>query len=102
MHIGTFLGATVILLGSAVGVLLLCWRLRIPPVIGLLLTGILVGPTGLGFISDEGQVEVAAEIGVVFLLFLIGLEFSLERLRQIRRSFFLGGTLQAFLTIALA
>lgn len=99
MHIDEFLAKTVILLGSSVAVLLVCYRLRIPPVIGLLLTGVLVGPTGLGFISDPGQVELSAEIGVIFLLFLIGAEFSLERLRQIRRAFFLGGTLQSALTI---
>jgi CPA2 family monovalent cation:H+ antiporter-2 len=102
MHIDQFLATTVILLGSSVAVLLLSHRLRIPPVIGLLLTGVLVGPTGLGFISDPGTVELSAEIGVVFLLFIIGIEFSLERLRQIRRAFFLGGTLQAGLTIAAA
>ncbi len=100
MDIEQFLTVTVVLLGSAVAVLLLCWRLRIPPVIGFLLTGILVGPSGLGFIADRAQVELAAEIGVIFLLFIIGIEFSLERLRQIRRAFFLGGTLQSLLTIA--
>jgi CPA2 family monovalent cation:H+ antiporter-2 len=100
MHIDEFLAKTVILLGSSVAVLLLSYRLRVPPVIGLLLTGVLVGPTGLGFISDPGQVELSAEIGVIFLLFLIGAEFSLERLRQIQRAFFLGGTLQSGLTIA--
>lgn len=99
MHIDEFLAKTVILLGSSVAVLLVSYRLRIPPVIGLLLTGVLVGPTGLGFISDPQQVELSAEIGVIFLLFLIGVEFSLERLRQIRRAFFLGGTLQSVLTI---
>jgi len=100
MHIEDFLARLVVLLGSAVAVLLLSYRLRIPPVIGLLLTGVLVGPTGLGFISDPRQVEMAAEVGVIFLLFLIGAEFSLERLQQIKRAFFLGGTLQSGLTIA--
>lgn len=100
MHIEDFLSRLVVLLGSAVAVLLVSYRLRIPPVIGLLLTGVLVGPTGLGFISDPGQVEMAAEIGVIFLLFLIGAEFSLDRLQQIKRAFFLGGTLQSGLTIA--
>jgi CPA2 family monovalent cation:H+ antiporter-2 len=80
-------------------VLLLCYRIRIPPVIGLLLTGVLMGPTGLRLVSDPRQVELSAEIGVIFLLFLIGAEFSLERIRQIKRAFFLGGTLQSGLTI---
>jgi CPA2 family monovalent cation:H+ antiporter-2 len=85
VHIEDFLARLVVLLGSAVAVLLLSYRLRIPPVIGLLLTGVLVGPTGLGFISDPKQVEMAAEVGVIFLLFLIGAEFSLERLQRSAR-----------------
>ena len=55
MHIDEFLARLVVLLGSAVAVLLVSYRLRVPPVIGLLLTGVLVGPTGLGFISDPGR-----------------------------------------------
>lgn len=88
------------ILAAAVAVILVCARLRIPSVVGFLLTGILIGPSGLALVNDPEQVELFAEIGVVFLLFSIGLEFSLERLRQIRRFFFLGGSLQAALTLA--
>jgi CPA2 family monovalent cation:H+ antiporter-2 len=77
-----------------------CHRLRIPPVAGFLLTGVLIGPSSLGLVADVEVVEVFAEIGVVALLFTIGLEFSLERLKRIRRPFFLGGSLQAVLTTA--
>ena len=91
---------TVTILAAAVAVILVCARLRIPSVVGFLLTGLLIGPSGLALVHDPEQVEVFAEIGVVFLLFWIGLEFSLERLRQIRRFFFLGGSLQAVLTLA--
>ncbi|HEX5718548.1 MAG TPA: cation:proton antiporter [Thermoanaerobaculia bacterium] len=90
----------VTILAAAVAVILVCARLRIPSVVGFLLTGILIGPSGLALVHDNRQVEIFAEIGVVFLLFAIGLEFSLERLRQIRRFFFLGGSLQAVLTLA--
>lgn len=90
----------VILLGGAVAVALVSHRLRIPAVVGLLLAGLVIGPTGLGLVAERATVTVFAEIGVVFLLFSIGLEFSLERLREVRRPFFLGGTLQATLTLA--
>jgi CPA2 family monovalent cation:H+ antiporter-2 len=92
---------SVTILAAAIAVLLLSNRLRIPSVVGFLLTGVLIGPSGLRLVSDTERVEMFAEIGVVFLLFSIGLEFSLERLKQIRRFFFLGGSLQALLTIAL-
>ena len=73
-------------------------RLRVPPVIALLLTGVLIGPSGFGWIADTHEVEIFAEIGVVLLLFVIGLELSLERLRELRRAFFVGGTVQDSLT----
>lgn len=100
MTIHDFLQQSVTILAAAVAVILVCARLRIPPVVGFLLTGILIGPSGLRLVGDPAQVELFAEIGVVFLLFSIGLEFSLERLRQIRRFFFLGGSLQGALTLA--
>ena len=99
MEVHEFLQEAVAILGAAVAVLLASHRLRIPPVVGFLLTGVLIGPSGLALVSDLHRVELFAEIGVIFLLFAVGLEFSLERLRQIRRAFFLGGSLQSFLTI---
>ena len=99
MEVHEFLQEAVAILGAAVAVLLASHRLRIPPVVGFLLTGVLIGPSGLALVSDLHRVELFAEIGVIFLLFAVGLEFSLDRLRQIRRAFFLGGSLQSFLTI---
>lgn len=96
-----FLRDLVVILASAIGVTLLSNRVGIPSVVGLLLTGAIIGPHGLRLVRDIEQVRVFAEIGVVALLFTIGLEFSLERLRQVRRNFFLGGALQALITIAL-
>lgn len=96
-----FLRESVTILAAAIVVLLLCNRLRIPSVVGFLLTGVLIGPSGLRLVSATERVEMFAEIGVVFLLFSIGLEFSLERLKQIRRYFFLGGATQALLTTGL-
>jgi CPA2 family monovalent cation:H+ antiporter-2 len=101
MEIHHFLADALIILGASVLVLLLSHRLRLPGVVGLLLTGVLIGPSGLRLFPDPEAVELFAEIGVVFLLFAIGLEFSLERLVEIRRAFFLGGSVQAGLTILL-
>lgn len=101
MAVHHVLAQALIILGASVLVLLVSNRLRLAPVVGLLSTGILIGPSGLGLFREAEAVEVFAEIGVVFLLFSIGLEFSLERLREIRRPFFLGGTLQAGGTILL-
>ncbi|MDX1582944.1 MAG: cation:proton antiporter, partial [Thermoanaerobaculia bacterium] len=91
----------VVILGAATIVILISHRLRIPALVGFLLTGLLIGPSGLALISDVHQVEILAEFGVVALLFVIGLEFSLERLKQIRRPFLIGGSLQAIFTISI-
>ncbi len=101
MHLEYLLRDSVVLLASAVAVVLLTARLRIPPVVALLLTGVLIGPSAFGWISDTEEVEIFAEIGVVLLLFVIGLELSLERLRELRRPFIVGGTVQVVLTVAL-
>ncbi len=102
MTVEHFLRDAVVVLAALTLVVLVCHRFRIPSVVGFLLTGVLIGPSGLRWVPEREAVEVFAEIGVVFLLFSIGLEFSLERLRQIRRAFFLGGSIQSLLTIALA
>ena len=91
-----------VVLAALTLVVLVCHRFRIPSVVGFLLTGVLIGPSGLRWVPEREAVEVFAEIGVVFLLFSIGLEFSLERLSQIRRAFFLGGSVQSLLTLAVA
>lgn len=74
-------------------------RLRLPTVAGLLLSGALAGPFGLKFVRSIHAIEMLAEIGVVLLLFTIGLEFSFTRLRSIFRQVALGGLLQVGLTI---
>ena len=77
-----------------------CYRIRIPVIVGFLLTGILVGPHGLQLISAVHQVEVMSEAGIVLLLFTIGLELSIKELLQLKKAVFLGGTTQIILTIA--
>lgn len=89
----------VIILGLAVVVLLLFSRIKVPAILAFFISGILVGPHGLGLISSTTDVQFIAELGVIFLLFTIGLDFSLDRFAQIKRSVILGGSLQVGLTL---
>ncbi len=75
-------------------------RFRIPTVVGYLLTGIIAGPHFLSLVNAGHDIELMAEIGVVLLLFTIGMEFSLKHLLRIRRIVFLGGFLQVSFTAA--
>lgn len=100
MHI-PLLQDIVIIIGLAIAVSFVFNLLRIPPIVGFLLTGILAGPFGLGLVHRVKEVEVMAEIGVILLLFTIGLEFSLQKLIRIKKIVLLGGTLQVGLCIAL-
>lgn len=83
----------------AIAVLLICHQLRVAATVGFLVTGVLVGPQGLGLIGSGKEVELLTEIGVVLLLFTIGLEFSLGGLLRIKRYVLLGGALQVTLTV---
>jgi CPA2 family monovalent cation:H+ antiporter-2 len=74
-------------------------RIRIPTIIGYLFTGIIAGPHLFAIIHSPHEIELMAEIGVVLLMFTIGLEFSLNHLLKIRKIVFLGGFLQMSLTI---
>lgn len=88
----------VVVLAASVLVITLFHKLKLPAVVGFLLTGVLIGPGGLALVTETETVNVLAEIGVVMLLFTIGLEFEPARLRRIQRDFWAGGTLQVFLT----
>ena len=83
----------------SIAVLLICRPLRIPSIVGFLITGVLCGPHGLGLINAVDQVEVLSEIGVILLLFTIGLEFSLTHLWEMKKLVLLGGVLQVVLTV---
>lgn len=89
-----FLIDITLIFAIAVAAVLVCHRLRIPSSVGFLLAGVLVGPDALGFVEGAEQVELLSEIGVVLLLFVIGLEFSISGLVEMRKQFFLGGTVQ--------
>lgn len=94
-----FLKEFVIILAAAVVIIFISHRLRLPSVVGFLITGIIIGPFGLNFVDQKEEIEVFAEIGVVMLLFFIGLEISLSQLKSLRREFFFGGSLQVVATI---
>ena len=83
----------------SVPVAFLCLRLKLPLLVGLILSGIAIGPYGLGWIHELEAIEVLAEIGVMLLLFTIGLEFSLRRLREMKTLVLVGGGLQVAITV---
>jgi len=74
-------------------------KIKAPTIVGFLVTGMLAGPQGLGLIHAVDQVEILSEIGVILLLFTIGLEVSLKDLMQIKKYVLIGGSLQVALTI---
>jgi len=92
----------VIIFGLSIVVLFICHRFRVPTIVGFLLTGIMAGPHGLRLIEAIHEVEILAEVGVVLLLFTIGIEFSFRSLVQIKKSVLLGGSLQVTLTLITA
>jgi len=73
-------------------------RIKVPPLVAFILTGVIVGPYGLSIISDQEQVASLAEIGIILLLFTIGLEFSFKDLWKIRLIAVIGGALQVGLS----
>ncbi|MFO7732346.1 MAG: cation:proton antiporter [Candidatus Aminicenantes bacterium] len=90
----------VILLAFSVLVIYASHKVKLPPVVGFLLTGVLIGPGGFAIVKNTETIDVLAEIGVIMLLFMIGLEFTLESLKRIQRNFWIGGGLQVILTAA--
>jgi CPA2 family monovalent cation:H+ antiporter-2 len=95
------LQVTLILLAVAVGVVVLCRLFHLPVMLGYLIVGILIGPHAMGWIPDTPQTRNIAEFGVVFLMFSIGLEFSLGRLRAMQHQVFGLGTAQVAATMLL-
>ncbi len=91
----------VLIFALSVGILVVCHRFHVPVIVGFLLSGILAGPYGLGLIDAVHEIEILAEVGVVLLLFTIGMEFSFEKLLRIKKSVLLGGSLQVVLTTIL-
>ena len=94
-----FLKDLVVVFASGLVVVALLGRFRVPSIAGYIIAGVLVGPGALGIVNDVHEVEVLAEVGVVLLMFGIGLELSVDRIRRLLRAVLLGGALQVGVTV---
>ncbi|MEQ8525827.1 cation:proton antiporter [Gracilimonas sp.] len=95
-----FLNEIVALFLVSVLIAYICYRIKLVPIAGFLIAGVIIGPNALGLVQDQELVDMLAEIGIILLLFTIGIEFSLEKLSRIRNAIFVGGGLQVLLTVA--
>jgi CPA2 family monovalent cation:H+ antiporter-2 len=93
-----FLTTLVIIFGVSAAVVFALNKLRVPSVVGFLVAGVFLGPHGFGFVRDVHEVELLAEVGIILLLFTIGLEISLKNLKRIRSAVLGGGFSQVLLT----
>jgi CPA2 family monovalent cation:H+ antiporter-2 len=89
-----------VLLAAAVVVVVVCRVVRLPAILGYLIVGLVVGPHALGAVPDDADTRYLAEFGIVFLMFSIGLEFSLPQLKAMRRPVFGLGLAQVAVTTA--
>lgn len=94
-----FLYEMVALFAVSVVIAYLCYRIKIVPIVGFLIAGVIIGPSALALVPDQEFVNILAEIGIILLLFTVGIEFSLEKLTRIRNAIFVGGGLQLLITI---
>jgi CPA2 family monovalent cation:H+ antiporter-2 len=93
-----FFSNILIITGLSAAVLYVCHLLKIPVIIGFLITGIIAGPQAFGLIGDPEAVQVLAEIGIIMLLFTIGIEFSFQNLFRFKRPALVGGSIQIAVT----
>lgn len=96
-----FLKEIVLILGLSVLVIYIFRKINLPAILGFLATGVMFGPNGFSVAGRGDEIEMLSEIGVILLLFIIGLEFSLKSLMSIKKVVFVGGSLQVGLTILL-
>lgn len=94
-----FLKDLVVLFGVSIPLVLITTRLHLPPLIGFMMTGMAIGPFGFGVIENHQNIELLAEIGIILLLFTVGLEFSLQALGTIRKVMIGSGLSQMVLTV---
>jgi len=94
-----FLKSLELIFIASAAVILLLYKLKIPSLIGFIVAGIIIGPYGVGFIKDVHFIQILAEIGVILLLFTIGIEFSLTKLFRIKKAVLGGGGAQVLFTI---
>ncbi|HAR45068.1 MAG TPA: hypothetical protein DCS05_02540, partial [Nitrospiraceae bacterium] len=92
----------IILLAVSLPITFIFHKMKLPAIVGFLITGVVIGPHGAAFITEMSIVERLAEIGVVLLLFTVGIEFSLTDIIRSGRQFLIGGAVQVLMTIAVA
>ncbi|TNE72197.1 potassium transporter KefB [bacterium] len=80
-------------------ILFIAQKFKVPNILAFLVTGLFIGPHGMAWVSSPDEIEIMAEIGIVLLLFTIGMEFSIGSLKAIKYEVFIGGTLQVLLTV---
>ncbi|TAN45909.1 MAG: hypothetical protein EPN22_00765 [Nitrospirae bacterium] len=97
-----FLKALVIIFSASAVMVYVLHRLNVPSIVGFLIAGVVIGPYGIGLVKDIHSVEVLAELGVILLLFTIGIEFSTSRLGRMKKAIISGGGSQVLLTIGLS
>src|SRR5215831_3006748 len=95
----TTLEVVLLYLVAAVAGVVACRSLKLPPMLGYLAVGVLIGPNALALAGDPASARALAEFGVVFLMFVIGLEFNLPKLRSMRALVFGLGLSQVALTM---
>ena len=98
----SFLTEILLVLLMATAVAVIFEKFHLPTILGFLLTGVIIGPQGLGILSDSGHIRMLAELGVVLLMLTIGLEFSVERLRGMQNIAVIGGSLQILVSIGVS
>ena len=99
MHEFTIIKDIVVILLVSVPIILLFNKIKLPSIVGFLIAGMIIGPYGFQLISNISEIEIMAEVGVILLLFTIGLEFSLKELAKMKKLLLLGGGLQVLITI---
>lgn len=95
-----FLNEIVALFLVSVLIAYICYKIKLVPIAGFLIAGVIIGPNALGLVQDQYLVDMLAEIGIILLLFTIGIEFSLDKLSRIKNAIFIGGGLQVLLSVA--
>jgi CPA2 family monovalent cation:H+ antiporter-2 len=91
---GLLLPALVLTYAIALVFILVLARLRVPPIVAFIIAGAVAGPTGIGIVKTQEEVNLLADLGIVLLLFTVGLEFSLSEIRRIWKAVVFGGSLQ--------
>lgn len=78
----------VVIFGLSMAILLICHRLKIPSIVGFIITGVVCGPHGLRLVRGVDNVEILSQVGIILLLFTVGMELSVRKILDVKRYFF--------------